>query len=160
MAPITFQTVADAGRAAYTAARNTLGWGAPDRQRDTRITAPAQTIPAPWQERDPAILGDRLTPTVMAAAIHDRNVGNFRVWTDVVAEIMTKNPHLITQLGVRRASVSETRFLVRPGEGSNGRAARRAAADFEALVKRWHARSGTANAARPPFHVLGRLRVP
>lgn len=99
------------------------------------------TIPAPWQERDPAILGNRLTPTALASIIADRNMGAFQRWTDLGTEFLSgKNPHLLAQIGVRRASVSETRFEVKPGEGTNGRGARRAADDFAELVARWKAR--------------------
>jgi hypothetical protein len=99
------------------------------------------TIPAPWQERDPAVLGNRLTPTALAGIIRERNEGHFQRWVDLGAEFLGgKNPHLLAQLGVRRASVSETRFEVKPGKGSNGRGARRAAADFAELMDRWRAR--------------------
>lgn len=104
-------------------------------------TARNLTIPAPWQERDPSILGNRLTPTVLAGIIRERNEGNFQRWIDLGAEFLGgKNPHLLTQLGVRRASVSETTFGVRPGKGSNAQGARRAAKDFDALLSRWKAR--------------------
>lgn len=107
-------------------------------------TAPDQralAIPAPWQERDPALLGNRLTPTTLAGIIRQRNEGAFQPWVDLGAEFLSgKNPHLLTQLGVRKASVAETRFEVRPGVGSNGQGARRAAKDFEALLGRWKAR--------------------
>lgn len=99
------------------------------------------TIPAPWQERDPNLLGNRLTPTALAGIIRERNEGHFQRWTDLGAEFLGgKNPHLLAQLGVRRASVSETRFAVKPGAGSNQRGARRAVADFAELMDRWRAR--------------------
>ncbi len=125
---------AAAGRAALDAAVTT--WAARSAVKERDIT-----IPAPWQERDPAILGNRLTPAALASMIRARNAGAFQAWTDLGTEFLSgKNPHLVAQLGVRKASVSETRFEVKPGKGSNGQGARRAAADFAALVERWKAR--------------------
>lgn len=125
---------AAAGRAALDAAVSTWAKRTAAAERDV-------TIPAPWQERDPHILGNRLTPTTLAGIIRDRNDGNFQAWTDLGTEFLSgKNPHLLSQLGVRRTSVSETRFEVRAGKGSNGRGARRAADDFAALIDRWKAR--------------------
>lgn len=113
-------------------------------RRSSKRSASAEkglTIPAPWQERDPAILGNRLTPAVLASIIRQRNEGFFQPWIDLGAEFLSgKNPHLVTQLGIRRASVAETRIEIRAGEGSNQRGARRAAEDFKALLKRWKAR--------------------
>lgn len=126
--------VAAAGRAAYDAAVTT--WAARSAAKEHDVT-----IPPPWQERDPAILGNRLTPTALAGMIRNRNAGAFQEWTDLGTEFLGgKNPHLVAQLGVRKASVSETRFEVRPGVGSNGQGARRAARDFAELVERWRAR--------------------
>lgn len=141
MAPTTFSritstatAVAAAGRAAYDAASST--WA-----RRTAANEKTITVPAPYQERDPAILGNRLTPQYMAALIRDRNAGNFQAWTDLGAEFLSgKNPHLVAQLGVRKTSVSETRFDVRPGKGSNAQGAKRAARDFLELMDRWRAR--------------------
>jgi len=97
--------------------------------------------PAPYQERDPHILGNRLTPARLAAIIARRNEGHFQDWIDLGAEFLSgKNPHLLTQLGVRRASVAETRLQVRPGKGTNRQGAGRAARDFEDLLERWKAR--------------------
>ena len=126
--------VAAAGRAALDAAVST--WAARSAAKESAVT-----IPQPWQERDPAILGNRLTPAALAALIRDRNAGAFQAWTDLGTEFLSgKNPHLVAQLGVRKASVCETRFEVRPGKGSNGQGARRAARDFADLVERWKAR--------------------
>lgn len=127
-------SVAAAGRAALDAAITTWAGRRSALERDV-------TIPAPWQERDPSILGNRLTPSALAAIVRDRNGGAFQAWTDLGTEFLSgKNPHLVAQLGIRRASVCETRFVVNPGEGSNGRGARRAAQDFEALIERWRSR--------------------
>jgi phage gp29-like protein len=127
--------VAETARAAWDAA--TTAWA----RTKPATTTGDLTIPAPWQERDPAILGNRLTPTALAGIIRERNEGHFQRWVDLGAEFLGgKNPHLLAQLGVRRASVSETRFEVKPGKGSNGRGARRAAADFAELMDRWRAR--------------------
>lgn len=128
--------VAVAGRAAYDAA--TSAWA---KANPTAAASAGLTIPAPWQERDPALLGNRLTPTVLAQIIRQRNEGHFQPWVDLGAEFLGgKNPHLLTQLGVRRASVCETRFEVRPGKGSNAQGARRAEKDFTELLARWKAR--------------------
>lgn len=125
---------AAAGRAALDAAVATWAKRSATAERDL-------TIPAPWQERDPAILGNRLTPTALASIIRARNEGAFQQWTDLGTEFLSgKNPHLVAQLGVRKTSVSETRFEVRAGKGSNGRGARRAATDFAELIERMKAR--------------------
>ena len=127
--------IAETARAAWDAA--STAWARPRAAASERDL----TIPAPWQERDPAILGNRLTPTTLASIIADRNAGYFQRWTDLGTEFLAgKNPHLVAQLGVRRASVSETRLEVRAGKGSNGQGARRAARDFADLVERWKAR--------------------
>ncbi len=126
--------VAETARAAWDAA--TSAWA-----RTRPATSERDlTIPAPWQERDPAILGNRLTPTALASIVADRNSGAFQRWTDLGTEFLSKNPHLIAQLGVRRASVTETRFEVKPGDGTNGRGASRAADDFAELMSRWKSR--------------------
>ena len=97
--------------------------------------------PAPYQERDPHILGNRLTPARLAAIIARRNDGHFQDWIDLGAEFLSgKNPHLLAQLGVRRASVAETRLQVRAGKGTNRQGAQRAARDFEELLERWKER--------------------
>lgn len=97
-------------------------------------------VPPPYQERDPAILGNRLTPARLAATIQARNEGRFQEWIDLGGEFLQKNPHLLTQLLTRTGSVVETRFEVRPGKGSNQQAARRAAAECESLFARWQQR--------------------
>jgi len=123
-----------AGRAALDAAVTTWAKRSAATERDL-------TIPAPWQERDPAILGNRLTPTALASIIRARNEGAFQQWTDLGTEFLSgKNPHLVAQLGVRKTSVSETRFEVKPGRGSNQQGARRAAKDFAELIERMKAR--------------------
>lgn len=130
----TVAAAAAAGRAAYDAAVTTWSKRSAANERDL-------TIPSPWQERDPAILGNRLTPTVLAGIIRQRNEGFLQPWTDLGAEFLGgKNPHLLTQLGIRRASVCETRLLVRPGKGKNAQGAQRASKDFEQLLERWKAR--------------------
>lgn len=129
------------GEAAWNAARDVARTRFEAAGGRGSLTADARTLPAPWQERDPAILGNRLTPTVLASIIRRRNEGHFQPWVDLGAEFLGgRNPHLLTQLGVRDASVCETRFRVRPGAGKNPPGARRAAADFEALLGRWKRR--------------------
>lgn len=92
--------------------------------------------PAPYEERDPAILGNRLTPGVLSAIIAQRNLGYSQPWVDLGAEFLQKNPHLVSQLAIRRESVVETEFVVRPGKGSSGRGAKRAAQACTELVER------------------------
>lgn len=97
--------------------------------------------PAPYAERDPAILGNRLTPGLLAAIIAQRNQGYMQPWIDLGGEFLQKNPHLGAQLLVRRDSVVETTFLVRPGKGSNRRAAKKAADACTDLLEDWQART-------------------
>ena len=124
---------ARAGEAAWDAARTSF--------RRSATNPTAYTLPPPYQERDPSILGDRLTPTVLAGIIRRRNEGHFQPWIDLGTEFLSgRNPHLVTQLGVRDASVCETAFKIRPSKGKNPPGAARAAKDFEALCDRWKRR--------------------
>lgn len=140
--PLTFSGVlrdvaargASAARDAVVAARDSF---AASFAKRTPQAEGKLAIPPPWQERDPAILGNRLTPVVMAGIIRRRNEGHFQPWIDQGAEFLGKNPHLVTQLGIRRMSVAETRFEIRPGKGSNQQRARMAAKDFQELIERW-----------------------
>jgi len=97
--------------------------------------------PPPATERDPAILGNYLTPALLAALIHQRNQGWMQPWVDLGAEFLQKNPHLVGQLAIRRESIVETRFEVRPGKGSNGRAAKKAADACTELLASWQQRT-------------------
>ena len=97
--------------------------------------------PAPYEERDPAILGNRLTPGVLSAIIAQRNLGYMQPWIDLGGEFLQKNPHLVSQLAIRRESVVETEFVVLPGKGSNGRGAAKAARACTELVERLQART-------------------
>ncbi len=116
-------TAVDASTAAASHGRNEL------------LRALAQ--PAPSTERDPAVLGNRLTPGLLAALIAQRNQGWMQPWIDLGGEFLQKNPHLASQLEIRRDSVAETRFEVRPGRGSNGRAAKKAADACTELFVSW-----------------------
>ena len=97
--------------------------------------------PAPYEERDPAVLGNRLTPGVLSAIIAQRNLGYSQPWVDLGGEFLQKNPHLVSQLAIRRESVVETEFVVLPGKGSNGRGAKRAAQACTELVERLQERT-------------------
>jgi hypothetical protein len=101
----------------------------------------ALTQPAPATERDPNILGNRLTPGLMAALIFQRNQGWTQPWIDLGGEFLQKNPHTVAQLGIRRDSVVETRFEVRPGKGSNQQAAKKAAKACDAMFTAWQCRT-------------------
>lgn len=143
-------TAASAGAtAAIDAAVDVWMAGRPGSAATPAETAPSQvpnelvralTQPAPYQERDPAILGNRLTPGLLAALIFQRNSGWMQAWIDLGGEFLQKNPHLVSQLGIRRDSVVETRFEVRPGKGSNQQAARKAAKACEAMHTVWQRR--------------------
>ncbi len=97
--------------------------------------------PPPSTERDPAILGNRLTPALLAMLIAQRNQGWMQPWIDLGGEFLQKNPHLASQLEIRRDSIAETRFEVKPGRGSNGRAAKKAADACGELLTDWSART-------------------
>lgn len=73
---------------------------------------------------------------MLSAIIAQRNQGYMQPWVDLGGEFLQKNPHLVSQLAIRRESVVETEFLVRPGKGSNQRDAQRAASACTELVER------------------------
>lgn len=108
---------------------------APSAAGERAMLAPVAQ-PAPYEERDPAILGNRLTPGVLSAIIGQRNLGYSQPWVDLGAEFLQKNPHLVSQLAIRRESVVETTFEVKPGKGSNQRDALRAAKACTELMER------------------------
>ncbi len=157
--------ITNAGAAAWDAARAAWGGTSPAGAATTATSSardvPAEDVahyartlarlgvvaqPAPAAEKDPAILGNRLTPGALAATIGWRNAGYMQPWVDLGGEFLQKNPHLAAQLLLRRESVVETTFLVRPGKGSNGQAARKAARACEELLGRWQTReTGTWN---------------
>ncbi len=96
--------------------------------------------PAPPTERDPAVLGNRLTPALLAALIAQRNQGWMQPWIDLGGEFLQKNPHLVSQLAIRRESVVETRFEVRVGRGPSSLAASKAAEACDAVLRAWQSR--------------------
>ncbi len=96
--------------------------------------------PAPPTERDPAVLGNRLTPALLAALIAQRNQGWMQPWIDLGGEFLQKNPHLVSQLAIRRESVVETRFEVRVGRGTSSLAASKAADACGAMLNAWQSR--------------------
>jgi len=99
-------------------------------------------IPGPYWDRDPAMLGNVLTPQRLTGIIARRNEGYLQPWADLADEVIEHDPHLFSQLSIRAQSVVETEFAVEPGEGSNGRAAKRAAAACEELLAHWRDREG------------------
>ena len=127
-------TASDASKATTDASNAAAAIG-----RNELLRALAQ--PAPSTERDPAVLGNRLTPALLAALIAQRNQGWMQPWIDLGGEFLQKNPHLASQLEIRRDSVAETRFEVRPGRGSNGRAAKKAADACSELLTSWESRT-------------------
>lgn len=128
--------IADAGRAA---ARVLLAAPAPSAppRREGRVA-----IPGPYWDRDPAMLGNTLTPQRLTGIIARRNEGYLQPWADLADECIEHDPHLFSQLSIRAQSVVETEFAVEPGEGNNQRAARRAAAACSELVAHWREREG------------------
>lgn len=126
--------IVDAGVAA---ARVLLAAPAPPPPREGRIA-----IPGPYWDRDPAMLGNTLTPQRLTGILARRNEGYLQPWVDLADEVIEHDPHLFSQLSIRAQSVVETEFAVEPGVGSNGRAAKRAAAACEELVTHWRAREG------------------
>jgi phage gp29-like protein len=104
-------------------------------------TAPI-AVPAPFWDRDAAMLGNSLTPARLTAILLERNQGYLQPWVDLADEAREKYPHLHSQLAIREESVVETAFLVKPGAGSNKRAARKAADAVRELFATWRARPG------------------
>lgn len=109
-------------------------------------TPPSRTrriaTPGPYWDRDPAMLGNTLTPQRLTRILTERNEGYLQAWADLADEAIEHNPHLFSQLSIRAQSTVETEFLVLPGEGSNQKAARRAAAACKELVAYWRVREG------------------
>lgn len=113
----------------------------PDRGR-TRPVA----IPGPYWDRDPAMLGNALTPQRLTRILAERNEGYLQAWTDLLDELVEHDPHLFSQVSIRAQSVVETELSVLPGEGSNQRAALRAAGACTELLTHWRAREGEGGA--------------
>lgn len=129
--------IVDAGVAAARALLAAPAPGAPPRREGGRVA-----IPGPYWDRDPAMLGNTLTPQRLTGIIARRNEGYLQAWADLADECIEHDPHLFSQLSIRAQSVVETDFAVEPGEGSNGRAAKRAAAACSELVAHWREREG------------------
>lgn len=100
-------------------------------------------IPGPWTDRDAAMMGNSLTPKRLTEILFQRNLGYMQSWIDLADEAREKDPHLHSQLSLREESVVETDFDVTPGEGSNQKAARKAAAAWEERLAEWRARPNT-----------------
>jgi phage gp29-like protein len=94
-------------------------------------------LPAPWHDRDPQMMGNSLTPSRLTQILNERNQGFLRNWVDLADEAREKDPHLHSQLSIREQSVVETDYDVLPGEGSNQKAAKRAAAAWKEKLQRW-----------------------
>ena len=124
--------IASAGRAALAVLR----------PAPTRALVKPVAVPGPYWDRDPAMLGNRLTPAYLTALLSQRNLGYLQGWTDLADETIEHDPHLFSQLAIRAQSVVDTDLLVLPGKGSNQRAARRAVSACEELLERWRSREG------------------
>lgn len=96
--------------------------------------------PAPWSDRDVRILGNGATPEAITSAITRRNEGYLRDWADLADSARRTFPTIHSELSTREQALQETEFDVLPGEGSNGRAARRAADACRDLMAAWQAR--------------------
>ena len=131
-----FDRIVGAGRAAYDAARGALAANPVARPQKPIAT------PGPYWDRDPNLLGNALSPARLTTILADRNAGYLQPWVDLLDEFIEHDPHLFNQLSLRAQSVVETDFVVQPGQGSNQRAARRAAAMATELLAAWQAREG------------------
>ncbi len=107
-----------------------------------RREASALAVPAPYMERLPVFLGNELTPERLTQLIFRRNEGTLQPWVDLSTEFLGTNPHLVSQMQLRRESVVETRFDVRPGRGTGARAARKAVSALQELLTTWQGRTG------------------
>lgn len=96
--------------------------------------------PNPYWSRSAAMLGQAYTPERLTRILIDRNQGYLQAWTDLADEAVEHDPHLFSQLAIRAQSVVETEFYVEVGEGSDGRAARRAADACRELYTHWGSR--------------------
>ncbi len=101
--------------------------------------------PAPWSDREARVLGSLATPETVTAAILRRNRGELRDWADMADSARRNFPVLHAELATREQSVQETDFDVIPGEGSNQRAARRAADACNELLAHWQARDDSSD---------------
>jgi phage gp29-like protein len=102
------------------------------------------TIPAPYHDRDVAMLGNQLTPASLTSLIYERNTGDLQGWIDLANEARCKDPHLHSQLAIREQSVVETDFCVLPGKDASRKgnivASRKAVTACEQLYEYWRTR--------------------
>lgn len=124
----------------------------PQGRADTRERARRVAVPGPYWDRDPAMLGNALTPQRLTTILAERNEGYLQGWADLNDELVEHDPHLFSQLAIRAQSVVETDFAVVPGEGSNQKAARRAAAACGELLTHWKRREGEGGAFEDWLH--------
>lgn len=100
------------------------------------------THPGPYWDRDPAMLGNALTPQRLTSILADRNQGYLQAWADLADEMVEHDPHLFSQLALRAQSVVETEFTVVPGEGTSKQKAKVAADACRELYTHWASREG------------------
>lgn len=104
------------------------------------------TIPAPYHDRDAAMLGNQLTPALLTNLIFERNTGDLQAWVDLANEARRKDPHLHSQLAIREQSVVETDFCVQPGKNADRKgnivASRKAVAACDELYEYWRTKPG------------------
>lgn len=108
----------------------------------------------PWIGRDADLFGASLTPQRLSSVIVDRNSGHLTAWVDLIDEMREKDPHLHSQLAIREQSVAETEFEILPGEGTNRRAAMRAADASRELLSYWSQRLGPTGESSALSHWL------
>lgn len=139
--------------AAGRAAARELGLAAPvPNPAQERAMGRRVAVPGPYWDRDPAMLGNVLTPRRLTSIIAERNEGYLQSWADLADECIEHDPHLFSQLTIRAQSVVETEFSVVPGAGSNQRAAARAAKFCEELVTHWQTREGEGGGLEDWLH--------
>lgn len=132
-------------------ARHQLGLAAPAQAVVAGRTRKV-AVPGPYWDRDPAMLGNTLTPQRLTRILGERNEGYLQGWADLADECIEHDPHLFSQLEIRAQSVVETEFGVQPGEGSNQKAAKRAAQFCTELVAHWQTREGEGGGLEDWLH--------
>ena len=104
-----------------------------------------EAAPAPWSDRNVQVLGARATPDAVATIINQRNTGDLRQWADLADAARRSVATIHSEMSTREQSAQETDFRVLPGEGSNKRAARRAADACREVFARWQSRDDSGD---------------
>lgn len=80
----------------------------------------------PYQNRVPLFLGANMTPTSVASALRQAELGYMSRYSDLLSECREKVPHLQTVLATRELSIAGCPWVVEPKEHDKKRASKKA----------------------------------